>query len=68
MEKSTSIKNLAVALGLFQVKVGKISKSATNPFFKSNYAPLPVILEAIEIPLMEAGLVISEGPPSISRM
>lgn len=62
MEKSISLKALGKALGLFQVKVGKIGKDATNPFFKSKYAPLPAILDAILLPLEECGLTISQLP------
>ena len=40
MEKSTSIKSIAAALMVFQLKVDKIKKDATNPFFKSKYATL----------------------------
>jgi hypothetical protein len=62
MNKSDSIKNIAAALQLFHLKMGKVSKSANNPFFKSKYAPLPDILEAISDPLNEAGLVLSQFP------
>ena len=62
MNKSDSIKNIAAALQLFHLKMGKVSKSANNPFFKSKYAPLPDILEAINEPLNEAGLVLSQFP------
>lgn len=62
MERSGSIVNLSKALALFHVKVGKISKDAKNPFFKSNYASLPHILTEIADPLQEAGLIISQFP------
>jgi hypothetical protein len=62
MEKSSSIKNIAGALFQFQIKMDKIKKTAENPFFKSKYAPLPEILEAIQIPLNESGLVIAQLP------
>ena len=62
MNKSDSIKNIAAALQLFHLKMGKVSKSANNPFFKSKYAPLPDILEAISDPLDESGLTFSQFP------
>ena len=62
MNKSQSIKSIATALFQFQIKMDKIKKTAENPFFKSKYAPLPEILEAIQIPLNESGLVIAQLP------
>ena len=62
MNKSQSIKSIAAALFQFQIKMDKIKKTAENPFFKSKYAPLPEILEAIQIPLNESGLVIAQLP------
>ena len=65
MEKSESIKNIASALITFQVKVGKITKDATNPFFKSKYASLANIQDAIGEPLEEAGLSYMQFPDGI---
>ena len=62
MNKSESIKHIAAALQQFHAKMGKVAKSADNPFFKSKYAPLPEILEAIAEPLQSAGLIISQFP------
>ena len=62
MEKSATFKNLAKALSTFQVKVDKIKKDATNPFFKKNYASLSNIQDAIAVPLQESGLVYSQMP------
>lgn len=62
MEKSTSITNLSKALVTFHVKVSKVSKDAMNPFFKSKYASLSNILEAINEPLIESGLCFSQFP------
>jgi hypothetical protein len=66
MEKSESIKAIGKALALFHTKVAKIPKTDTNPFFKSVYAGLPSILQAIQIPLEESGLVFSQHPDSDS--
>jgi hypothetical protein len=62
MEKSASIKEIGKALGIFHTKVSKIPKTDKNPFFKSTYAALPSILEAIADPLTESGLVFSQFP------
>lgn len=62
MQKSESIKNIGAALLAFQIKADKISKDATNPFFKSKYASLTHILDEISIPLAEAGLSYSQFP------
>ena len=62
MEKSESVKNIGKALMLFHVKVDTIKKDARNPFFKSNYASLSNILEAINVPLQESGLTFSQFP------
>lgn len=62
MEKSNSIQNLASALAVFHTKVAKIAKTDNNPFFKSKYAGLPSILEAIQKPLEESKLVFSQLP------
>ena len=62
MQKSESIKNLASALITFHVKVDKVKKDALNPFFKSKYASLSNILEAINEPLNESGLSFAQFP------
>jgi hypothetical protein len=62
MNKSESLKNIAKALVTFHLKVGKIGKDASNPFFKSKYASLSNILEQINTPLIEAGLTFTQFP------
>lgn len=62
MEKSPSIKEIGKALMLFHVKMGKINKDASNPFFKSKYASLSNILEQIQMPLAESGLCFVQFP------
>lgn len=62
MEKSTSIVNLAKSLSTFHSIMGKVSKDSVNPFFKSKYAGLPNILEAIQEPLKESGIVFTQFP------
>jgi hypothetical protein len=62
MEKSPSIQNLTQGLAKFQAMVGRISKDAKNPFFKSNYASLPHIISEVAEPLEKAGLILSQFP------
>lgn len=62
MNRSETIVSLTKALALFHAKVGKIKKDAQNPFFKSNYASLSNILDEIDDPLLESGLVITQFP------
>lgn len=62
MEKSESLKNIGKAITLFQTKMEKIKKDATNPFFKSKYATLSNILESIQLPLAESGLSFAQIP------
>lgn len=62
MERSPSIQNLTQALAKFHAMVGKISKDAKNPFFKSNYASLPHIIDEITEPLEKSGLVLMSFP------
>ena len=56
------MKQLISALVEFQKKIGKISKDSKNPFFKSNYASLPNILDTVNPALIECGLAIIQMP------
>lgn len=62
MTTSESIKQLATALVGFHKEVGKVAKDAANPFFKSKYAPLSSILDAIDGPLVNNGLSVVQFP------
>jgi hypothetical protein len=62
MTTSPTIAELCKALTLFHLKVGDIVKDAKNPFFKSTYATLQNIQDAIREPLIESGLTISQHP------
>lgn len=55
MEKKT----LSQSLIGFRDKIETVKKDADNPFFKSKYADLPSILEAIRKPLSECKLCIT---------
>lgn len=56
------MKNISKSLAKFHEEMGNIAKDASNPFFKSKYAPLESILPAIKQPLKNAGLVFSQMP------
>lgn len=56
------MKNIYKALSEFQAKCPLIKKDASNPFFKSKYAPLDSILPIVLPLLKEVGLVISQIP------
>jgi len=62
MEKSESIKEIAIALCKFSGLTEKIKKTETNPFFKSKYADLSGILDVIKEPLIECGLSVVQFP------
>lgn len=62
MEKSESIKSIAVALCNFQGAVEKIKKTSVNPFFKSKYASLADILDVIRQPLVDNELSFVQFP------
>lgn len=61
-KRSESIKELSIAMADFQSKVATVKKDANNPFFKSKYAPLESIIEAIKEPLAKAGLSYVQMP------
>lgn len=56
MNKSDSISALAAALAKAQPKIEGATKDKTNPHFKSKYADLASVAEAIARPLAENGL------------
>lgn len=56
MNKSESIKNIAMALCKFQAEVENPKKTADNPFFKSKYTPLEDIVSAVKPKMGEHGL------------
>ena len=62
MNKSESLKEISKALTSFHTKINKIGKDSKNPFFKSKYASLSNILDAIEHPLADCGLNICQFP------
>jgi hypothetical protein len=56
MNKSESIKNFADAMAKFQGEVKNPPKSADNPFFKSKYTTLDVLIDTAKPLLQKNGL------------
>ena len=57
MKTSDSIAKLAPALLAAQKAITFAAKDTANPFFKTKYADLPCVIDAIKGPLNEAGIV-----------
>lgn len=62
MDKSSDITELAKALNKAQSEMSGAAKSASNPFFKSKYADLNSVVDAVRIPFFENGLSYSQFP------
>lgn len=58
--KSESIKELAAALSKAQASITGAVKDSKNPFFKSSYADLQSVWDAIREPLTKNGLSIAQ--------
>ena len=64
MNKSETIKELALALSKAQAEMPSAELNAYNPFFKSNYADLGSIIKAAKPVLAKHGLSLSQLPTS----
>ena len=62
MDKSESIKNLAIAMSKAQSEMGGASKAANNPFFKSKYADLSEVIKVVKEPFASNGLSYVQFP------
>jgi hypothetical protein len=62
MRQSESIKELATAMAAAQGSMGSAIKGASNPFFKSKYADLGSVIQAIKAPFAEHGLSYVQFP------
>tara|TARA_R110000765_G_scaffold76309_1_gene149493 strand:- start:53 stop:577 length:525 start_codon:yes stop_codon:yes gene_type:complete len=62
MNKSDSIKSLAVAMCKAQAEMGGAHKGANNPFFKSKYADLSSVVQAVKEPFANNGLSYVQFP------
>lgn len=61
MKTSESIKTISTALAEFQKTTDNPKNTATNPFFKSKYAPLPDIINHIRENLSKNGLSVFQS-------
>ena len=62
MNKSDSIKLLAVAMCKAQAEMGGAHKGANNPFFKAKYADLGAVVQAVKGPFASNGLSYVQFP------
>lgn len=62
MNKSESIKELALALAKAQAEMGAAKKGKDNPFFKSKYADLAEVVAAVKEPFANHGLSYVQFP------
>ena len=62
MNKSESIKNLAIAMCKAQSEMGGAHKGADNPFFKTKYADLKEVVKAVKEPFASNGLSYVQFP------
>ncbi len=62
MNKSDTIVELAKAMSLAQGEMGGAHKGANNPFFKSKYADLGAVIEAVKEPFAKHGLSYVQFP------
>jgi len=62
MKTSESINEISAALAKAQANIGGAVKSAANPFFKSKYADLESVWEAIREPLTTNGIAVVQSP------
>lgn len=60
MTKSDQLNELAAALVLAQGEIKNAVKDAANPFFKSHYADLASVREAIQMPFRNNGLSVTQ--------
>lgn len=62
MNKSEAINELATALAKAQAEMTFAAKDATNPHFKSKYADLAAVWDAIRAPLTKHGISVTQFP------
>lgn len=65
MSQSSELDKLAPALVSLQADLRPVEKSADNPFFKSKYAPLPEVREALQPLLAKHKLALTDFPAFI---
>lgn len=60
MNQSEQINELAAALCLAQAEIEGAIKDSKNPFYKSQYADLTSVIDAVKVPLAKYGLSVSQ--------
>ena len=60
-KSENGINELAAALVAAHAEIKGVVKSATNPFFKSKYATLDAVVDAVKPPLLAQGIVVVQG-------
>lgn len=65
MKKSDSISALVKALLIAQGNMGEVRKNATNPAFRSKYADLAAVVEAVMPALQSAGIAVIQSPSCV---
>jgi hypothetical protein len=61
MNKSDTIQALAQALAKAQLEIKAALKDSTNPHFKSKYADLSSVIDAVKAPLLKHGISFLQG-------
>jgi hypothetical protein len=61
MNRSDSIKELAPALVKAQAEIKAALKDSTNPHFRSKYADLSSVVDAVKAPLLKHGIAFLQG-------
>ena len=61
MNKSDSIANIAPALVKAQAEIKAALKDSTNPHFRSKYADLSSVVDAVKAPLLKNGISFLQG-------
>lgn len=61
MNRSDSLKEIAPALVKAQTKIKAALKDSTNPHFRSKYADLSSVVDAVKAPLLECGISFLQG-------
>jgi hypothetical protein len=62
MTTSDAINEIAAALAKAQAEMGGAIKDSANPFFKSKYADLSSVREAVNGPLTKHGIAVVQSP------
>lgn len=67
MNTSATIKELALALHKAQKNIKAALKDSTNPHFRSKYADLSSVIDAVKAPLLDQGIVFLQGVSGVEN-